>query len=97
MARRPSAATLLHDRVMPARQRRGATDMRPAPATFSVFTTQASAVAARQAEFLAMIQRPDATPLPDDAEGDADRGGWLSLASRRLARRRPAARARRAF
>jgi hypothetical protein len=71
--------------------------MRPAPITFDVFNAAASAKAAREAEFRAMHRRPDAPPLPADTDDPAVWGlAWLSLASKRLARRRPAARARRA-
>jgi hypothetical protein len=70
--------------------------MRHVPITYDVFNTSANAMAARDAEFRAMHRRPDALPLPDDGEEERGRLGWLSLASKRLARRRPAARARRA-
>jgi hypothetical protein len=71
--------------------------MRTVPISYDVFNASANAKADREAEFRAMHRRPDALPLP---EGDEDRAvwglAWLSLASKRLARRRPAARARRA-
>ena len=70
--------------------------MRNLPITFDIFNAAASAKATREAEFLALHRRPDAPPLPDDAT--AERGrlvGWLSLASKRLALDRAAARARR--
>jgi hypothetical protein len=71
--------------------------MRSVPITYDVFNASANAKAAREAEFRAMHRRPDALPLPDDGDDEARFGlGWLSLASKRLARRRPAARARRA-
>jgi hypothetical protein len=49
--------------------------------------------AAREAERREMYRRPDALPLPDDADSESGRSlAWLTS----LARRRPAARARRA-
>jgi hypothetical protein len=71
--------------------------MRYVPISSDLFNAGASAKAAREAEFLAMLRRPDAPPLPDDAAPERRRLiGWLSLASKRLARGRAAARARRA-
>jgi hypothetical protein len=46
----------------------------------------------RDAEWRAMHRRPDALPLPGEPERDDRSPSWLA----RLARRRPAARARRA-
>jgi len=68
--------------------------MRHIPITSDIFNAAANANAAREAEFLAMHRRPDAPPLPDDAASERRRlVGWLTSASKRLARGRAVARA----
>jgi hypothetical protein len=67
--------------------------MRQVPVQFDVFNAAANAKAAREAEWRALHRRPDAQPLAAEPAGQSHRSiAWLA----RLARRRPAARARRA-
>ena len=61
------------------------------PISYQVFMTADAAEVAREAEFRAMLRRPDAEPLPEEPE----RAGVLAWLAG-LARRRPATRARRA-
>jgi hypothetical protein len=67
--------------------------MRYVPFQFDVFNAAQNAEIARAREREAMWRRPDALPLPDAPEAESTRSfAWIV----RLARRRPAARARRA-
>jgi hypothetical protein len=67
--------------------------MRYVPFYFDVFNAAKNADVARAREREAMYRRPDALPLPDEpAESSSRSFAWVV----RLARRRPAARARRA-
>jgi hypothetical protein len=66
--------------------------MRSIPLQFDVFNAASNAQAAREAEFRALHRRPDALPLPEEQARAVGAFTWLT----RLARRRPAARARQA-
>ncbi|HET9346013.1 MAG TPA: hypothetical protein VFO05_09935 [Candidatus Limnocylindrales bacterium] len=67
--------------------------MRHVPLQFDVFNAARNAEIARERERQAMYRRPDALPLLDEPAASPSRSlAWIV----RLARRRPAARARRA-
>ena len=67
--------------------------MRHVPLQFDVFNAAHNAEIARERERQAMYRRPDASPLPEEPAAESHRSlAWLVS----LARRRPAARARRA-
>jgi hypothetical protein len=67
--------------------------MRQVAISLDVFNAAQNGKLARERELQAMYRRPDAPPLPDVADEESERSfAWIV----RLARRRPAARARRA-
>jgi hypothetical protein len=66
--------------------------MRAAPFVFDIFNASGNAEARREAGRREMYRRPDALPLPEEPATESRSLAWLTS----LARRRPAARARRA-
>ena len=67
--------------------------MRQVAISLDVFNAAQNGKVTRERELQAMYRRPDAAPLPDEPADDSARSfAWIV----RLARRRPAARARRA-
>jgi hypothetical protein len=67
--------------------------MRQVAISLDVFNAAQNGKLARERELQAMYRRPDAPPLPDEPADDSARSlAWIV----NLARRRPAARARRA-
>jgi hypothetical protein len=59
--------------------------MRHVPITSDIFNAARNAEIAREAEFRAMLRRPDAQPLPDEPEAARRLSlGWLTMTSRRL-------------